>query len=131
MRLLWFILSIIVALHSAVDATTGKERRSTLNGTSPTILTPDFIQTVQEIVDAGGVQGLTLAIVNKAGPSEFGAWGIKSENGTKMTTDVSRTFLGSFKCTDESHDMVYLVDTLQSCLLLKGLPHRVSGDRNR
>jgi hypothetical protein len=32
---------------------------------------------------------LTLAIVHKTKPAEFGAWGIKSENGTKMTTDVS------------------------------------------
>ena len=88
MKLLWFLLSIVVVLHSALDVTAGKERRSTLNGTSATILTPDFIETVQEIVDAGGVQGLTLAIVNKTGPAEFGAWGIKSENGTNMTTDV-------------------------------------------
>lgn len=29
------------------------------------------------IVDAGGVQTLTLAIVNKTGPVELGAWGIK------------------------------------------------------
>jgi len=87
MKLLWFLLSVVV-LHGVLDVTAGKERRSTLNGTSATILTPDFIETVQEIVDAGGVQGLTLAIVNKTGPAEFGAWGIKSENGTNMTTDV-------------------------------------------
>jgi hypothetical protein len=79
MRLLWFLLSIAFAFQSA---------EGLVNGTSATILTPDFIETVQEIVDAGGVQGLTLAIVNKTGPAEFGAWGIKSENGTNMTTDV-------------------------------------------
>jgi preprotein translocase subunit SecB len=73
MKLLWFFLSIFVGLHSALDMTAGKERRSTLNGTSPTILTPDFIETVQEIVDAGGVPGLTLAIVNKTGLAELGA----------------------------------------------------------
>jgi CubicO group peptidase (beta-lactamase class C family) len=43
---------------------------------------------VQEIVEADGIPGLTLAIVHKARPAEFGAWGIKSENGTKMTTDT-------------------------------------------
>jgi hypothetical protein len=107
MRLLWFLLSIASVLHSAVESssfeaiqprterntrvvlTAGNERRSNVSGTpSATILTPDFIETVQEIVDAGGVQGLTLAIVNKTGPAELGAWGIKSENGTNMTTDV-------------------------------------------
>jgi hypothetical protein len=84
MRLLFFLLSIVVALHSAVDAAAGKERRST-----PTnVFTPDFVESVQKIVDAEGIPGLTLAIVNKTGPAELGAWGIKSENGTKMTTDV-------------------------------------------
>jgi hypothetical protein len=85
MRLLWFLLSTVVALHGTVDAT---ERRSTVKGTSPTILTPDFVETVQEIVDAAGIQGLTLAVINKTGPAELGAWGIRSENGTNMTTDV-------------------------------------------
>ena len=79
---------MLLAPHSAFGATAGKERRSSLNGTSATILTPDFVETVQEIVDEGGVPGLTLAIVNKTGPPELGAWGIKSENGTNMTTDV-------------------------------------------
>jgi hypothetical protein len=88
MKLLWSFLSVVVALHSAVDVTAGKEPRSAVNGTSPTILTPDFVETVQGIVDAGGIQGLTLAIVNKSGPAELGAWGIRSENGTNMTTDV-------------------------------------------
>jgi len=104
MRLLCFLLSAVVVLHSAVEATAGKERhgRSTVNGTSVTILTPDFVKSVQEIVDSEGIPGLTLAIVSKTGPAEFGAWGIKSENGTKMTTDVRRTFLESFRCTDGS-----------------------------
>ena len=87
MRLLWFF-SAVLALHSAVGATKGKERRSSLNGTSPTILTPEFVETVQEIVDAGEVPGLTLAFVSLTGPTELGTWGIKSENGADMTTDV-------------------------------------------
>ena len=92
MRLLSFLLSVVVALHSAAEATAGNQRRSTVSGTSATILTPDFVEAVQEIVNSEGIPGLTLAIVNKTGPAEFGAWGIKSENGSKMTTDV-RSFL--------------------------------------
>jgi len=88
MRLLCLLLSVVIALHSAVEATAGNERRSTVNGTSATIFTPDFVESVQEIVDSEGIPGLTLAIVNKTGPAELGAWGIKSENGSKMTTDV-------------------------------------------
>ncbi|KAF8495154.1 beta-lactamase/transpeptidase-like protein [Russula emetica] len=83
MRLLCFLFFLVAALHSAVDAAASKERRSTSN-----ILTPDFVESVQKIVDAEGIPGLTLAIVNKTGPAELGSWGIKSENGTKMTTDT-------------------------------------------
>ena len=102
MRLLCFLLSVVVVLHSAVEVNAGKERRSTVNGTSVTILTPDVVKSVQEIVDSEGVPGLTLAVVSKTGPAEFGAWGIKFENGTKMTTDVCRTFLENFRYTDGS-----------------------------
>jgi len=99
MRLLsCLLLSIVVALHSAVDAAAYKERRST-----PKVFTPDFVQSVQKIVDAEGIPGLTLAIVNKTGPAELGAWGIKSENGTKMTTDVRRAFLESFQMRSWTH----------------------------
>jgi hypothetical protein len=52
------------------------------------ILTPDVIGIVQKIADANKIPGLTVAIVDKSGHVEFGAWGIKSENGTNMTTDV-------------------------------------------
>jgi len=84
MRLFSLLLFIaVVALHSAADVAAGKERQST-----PYVLTPDFVNSVQKIVDVEGIPGLTLALVNKTGPAELGAWGIKSENGTKMTTDV-------------------------------------------
>jgi hypothetical protein len=85
-----FLLSVIPALYSTVGATIQvKGRQSALNGTSGSILTPDVVQFVQNIVEADEIPGLTLAIVHKTRPAEFGAWGIKSENGTNMTTDVS------------------------------------------
>ena len=87
MRPLWF-LSAVVALHSTVGASTSKQRRSAPNGASPTVLTPEFIETVQEIVDAGEIPGLTLAFVSLTGPAELGAWGINSEDGTNMATKV-------------------------------------------
>ena len=85
-----FLLSVIPALYSTVGATIQvKGRQSALNGTSGSILTPDVVQFVQNIVEADEIPGLTLTIVHKTRPAEFGAWGIKSENGTNMTTDVS------------------------------------------
>jgi hypothetical protein len=71
-----------------VAATVDNGRRSASNGTSVTILTPDIAEFVQEVVNANEIQGLTVAIVHKTGPAELGAWGIKSEDDTNMTTDV-------------------------------------------
>ena len=82
MKLLCF-LSVVIALHGAAEATAG-------------LLTPDITDFVQKTVDSGGIPGLTLAFISKTGQAEFGAWGIKSENGSKMTTDVRRTFLRRF-----------------------------------
>ncbi len=87
MKLILFLLSVVVVPQRG-HASAGNERRSTPNRTSTTILTPDFVKSVQGIVDAEGIPGLTLAFINKTGPVEVGAWGVKSENGTKMTTDV-------------------------------------------
>ena len=81
---LWSLLPIILALNNAADAIAS-------TGTPPTILTPDFVEAVQQAVDADGIPGLTLAIVYKNGPPELGAWGVKDEDGTNMTTDVRST----------------------------------------
>jgi hypothetical protein len=83
-----FSLSIVLGLHNAVDAAVDKGRQLVLNGTSAIIFTPDLVEFVQAIVDADEIKGLTMAVVHKTGPPELGAWGIKSENGTNMTTDV-------------------------------------------
>jgi hypothetical protein len=48
----------------------GKEQRSTLNRMSAA----NFVGTLRDIVDAGGVQSLTLSIANKTGPVEPGVW---------------------------------------------------------
>jgi len=87
---LWSLLPgpIVVAIHIAVGVTASKAQRSTSDGTSATILTPDVVGIVQNIIDADKIPGLTVAIVNKTGHVEFGAWGIKSENGANMTTDT-------------------------------------------
>ena len=63
---LWSLLPIILVLSNAADVTA-------CSGTPPTILTPDFVQAVQQTVDANGIPGLTLAFVYKNGPTELGA----------------------------------------------------------
>ncbi|KAH9001586.1 beta-lactamase/transpeptidase-like protein [Lactarius akahatsu] len=52
------------------------------------VLTPDLTDIVQEIVDTHQIPGLALAIVRKNGNSEFGTWGKKSEDGSRVTEDT-------------------------------------------
>ncbi len=52
------------------------------------VLTPDLTDIIQEIVDTHQIPGLALAIVRKNGHSEFGTWGKKSEDGSRVTEDV-------------------------------------------
>jgi hypothetical protein len=84
---LGFLLSIFPVLYSAVDATVVKlEGRQ--SGSNGPVLTPDIVQRVQKVLDADTIPGLAVAIVYKDKPAEYGTWGIKYENGTKMTKDV-------------------------------------------
>ena len=94
-----FLLPIIVLLHNATGGIASGWQRSNSpepSTTGQTILTPDFVKAVQDAIDTNEIPGLTLAIVRTNGPTEFGAWGINSEDGTNMTTDVRRT-LGIYK----------------------------------
>jgi hypothetical protein len=52
------------------------------------VLTPDLKEIVQDIVDTHQIPGLSLAIVRKNGQSEFGTWGKRSEDGSRVTEDV-------------------------------------------
>jgi len=91
-----FLLPIIVLLRNATGVIADVQQRSHSvgpSGTEKTILTPDFVQAVQNIIDAEKIPGLTMAVVRENGPTEFGAWGIKSEDGAKMTTDVGSTLV--------------------------------------
>jgi hypothetical protein len=81
---LWSFLPILVTIHAATDAIASIMQRTA----GAPVLTPDVIGIVQNIADANKIPGLTVAIVDKSGHVEHGAWGISSENGTKMTTDV-------------------------------------------
>ncbi|KAI9446783.1 beta-lactamase/transpeptidase-like protein [Lactarius indigo] len=52
------------------------------------VLTPGLTDIIQEIVDTHQIPGLALAIVRKNGYSEFGSWGKKSEDGSRVTEDT-------------------------------------------
>ncbi|KAH9063767.1 beta-lactamase/transpeptidase-like protein [Lactarius deliciosus] len=52
------------------------------------VLTADLTDIIQGIVDTHQIPGLALAIVRKNGHSEFGTWGKKSEDGSRVTEDT-------------------------------------------
>jgi len=83
-------LSIFPVLYNAVGATVVNlgGRQSGPNGVSGPVLTPGVVRLVQNILDTDAIPGLAVAIVYKNKPAEYGTWGIKYENGTKMTKDV-------------------------------------------
>ena len=86
---LGFLLTFFPALYNAVDASVVKlEGRQSGSGS---VITPDVVQIVQEVLDAYTIPGLALAIVYKNKSAEYGTWGIKYEDGTKVTKDVRRT----------------------------------------
>ena len=51
------------------------------NHSSPLILTHDFTEIVQQIVGMCQIPGLTLAVVHKMGPPEYGTWEKNSKAG--------------------------------------------------
>ena len=53
------------------------------------VFTPEFSDYVHRILEEHKVPGLSLAVVQKDGTLELGAWGNKTEDGAHMTPDVS------------------------------------------
>ena len=81
-----FLLSILLSLYNAADASVVKlDGRQSGSGS---VITPDVVPLVQKVLDANTIPGLAVAIVYENKSTEYGTWGIKYEDGTKMTKDV-------------------------------------------
>jgi hypothetical protein len=52
------------------------------------VVTQEFSEFVEELLNDSNLHGLSLAIVRKEGDPEFGAWGERTEEGDMMTTRV-------------------------------------------
>lgn len=50
-----------------------------------------FSKHVEHLIQLWNVTGLSLVVVKPEGDTEFGNWGIKTEDGEPVTSDVSRT----------------------------------------
>ena len=54
------------------------------------IITPQLSHFVEKLRAEANIPGLTLGLVHADGQAEYGAWGIKDEDGTEMTPEVRR-----------------------------------------
>lgn len=52
------------------------------------ILTPSLEEYIRAVKRAMNIPGLSVAVVHAEDETEFGAWGIRSEDGDPMTSDV-------------------------------------------
>ncbi|KAH9001587.1 beta-lactamase/transpeptidase-like protein [Lactarius akahatsu] len=77
----------LIAIATVASIAQATANQHTFDVLEP-ILTPDLTDIVQEIVDTHQIPGLALAIVRKNGHSEFGTWGKKSEDGSRVTEDT-------------------------------------------
>lgn len=52
------------------------------------VLDTEFSNYVERLRDVWGVKGVAMGVVKPGGDVEFGAWGVRSEDGEPMTPDV-------------------------------------------
>src|ERR1700722_11706661 len=82
-----------------------------------TVITPEVSAQIGGILKKYNVPGMSLAFLRKDGAPEVGAWGVRTEDGDKMTPDV-RLFIHAW-----SYAVLTIpADPLLPCLLLQGLP---------
>lgn len=79
------LLCILAAFTSAKQTILGPSRAD-LRGP---VIDDDFSDFVKGVIRDTNSRGLTLAVVNRDGRTELGAWGDRSEDGEKTTVDVS------------------------------------------
>ncbi|TDL29087.1 beta-lactamase/transpeptidase-like protein [Rickenella mellea] len=66
------------------------------------VIDAQFSSYVEHVLDKEEIKGISLAVVKPGGDTEYGAWGIRTEDGEKMTSDTlfniascSKAFLAS------------------------------------
>ena len=78
----------LAALQQAPTALAGVQEVLSVDSAVDPVLSPDVVKSIQSIVDEHQVPGLSLAFVRPGGSVEYGNWGIRSEDGDAMTSDV-------------------------------------------
>lgn len=93
----------------------------------PKAITPEFSKFVEHLLKEGGVPGLALGVVHATGETEYGAWGVRSEEGEMMSTDV-RYLKTSFDLAWEAYStFVRQLDNDLPCFMLQSISFRLHG----
>ncbi|KAH9048273.1 beta-lactamase/transpeptidase-like protein [Lactarius hengduanensis] len=77
----------LIAIATVASIAQATANQHTFDVLEP-VLTPDLTDIIQGIIDTHQIPGLALAIVRKNGHSEFGTWGKRSEDGSRVTEDT-------------------------------------------
>ena len=95
----------------------------TWHGTLRSALSPEVKAFAHEVVTNGSIPGLSLGVVHLDGHTEFETFGIKTEDGDKMTTNVSVVLeLPRLSWTHPYN----VPDTVQHCILLESISRKLS-----
>ena len=86
------------------------------------VITPVVDKLVVELMDASGIPGLSLGVVRPDGEIEFGNWGIRSEKGDNVTSEVSKR-----ACHDMHITGIVCADVVRYSVLQQSIPRKRDG----
>jgi hypothetical protein len=81
-------------------------------------ITPAISELAEQLLPKGNISGLSIGVVHSDGIVELEGWGVKSEDGDKMTPDVS--FSSNFQ--HEPHKDHVLNNNVRHCFILRPAP---------
>lgn len=114
-------LCLSVAEQVVLD--TGTDDSSILASAHKRAITPDVAALVEELMRKGGIPGLSLGIVHSNHTTEVEAWGIKTEDGDELATDVGSQLLPVLchMCTGIHALTLSQIDLVQYRILLQSV----------
>lgn len=83
---------VLATLYTVVAPNVSLVLSSGLTSTGNIIvktLTPSLVEYIENQVDTKQLQGVAVAVVHSNDSIEYGAWGLRTEDGDEMTTDVN------------------------------------------
>ena len=114
-----------LALVLVAIQTTSAEQTPLTSEIRP-IITPEFTHFVETLRESESVPGIALGVVHE-GRTVANSWGIRSEDGTNVTSDVSTIAFTQHSLPTSVH----FADSFRHRFLLKGVCIRCIGHSDR